>query len=407
MKRIIENPNRLEVLCGEHGILRSSCFKSIQWFHDPPLAPLVDVLRVHEYRYIHKLVERVKETQTGANSTAFKSVALDAGDTQITRDSWNAALGACGCVLKAVDLVCSEKVRNAFCAVRPPGHHLGPSGACNTEDLEESPNGSQGFCLLNNVAVGAAYACCIYRNVVQRVAIIDFDVHHGNGTEAIVKNIEERQKRCGLSAEVALLELRARVMAFASPTCKAWLDPQTDLENIFFASIHGYGGGFYPGTGADCDEATPRIINVALSPGSGSSEFRSGLRTRILPELFAFSPDIIFVSAGFDGHGKDLVGNCRLEDEDYVWVTQQLVSIANRCCGGRLVSVLEGGYNTQAGTLSPFAQSVACHVHTLMYTTPSYCCLEFGPKSAKAVERRPKRRRLNVENLQHVLPNTL
>jgi len=283
-------------------------------------------------------------------------------------------LRACGSVLQAVDMVCNEQMRNAFCAVRPPGHHLGPAGACNGKDLEDDPEGSQGFCLLNNVAVGAAYARCVYRHIIRKVAIVDFDVHHGNGTEAIVRHLGWRQEE-GTSF-IKMGGFSAKVIFPAPVTCKPWLEPESDAESVFFASIHGYGGGFYPGTGADCNQALPKIINVALRPDSSSADFRNGLRSRILPELLAFAPDMIFVSAGFDGHEDDLIGQCRCAEEDYIWVTRQLMAVANRCCQGRLVSVLEGGYNTRAETLSPFARCVAEHVRTLMHTSPNYTYLE-------------------------------
>jgi len=396
--KVPENPHRLEVLCGKHGILRSDGFKELRWASEPPPAPLVDVLRVHEYWYVHKLAERVKEVQSMTRRDPFKKLPLDKGDTRVTAESWRAALRACGCVIEAVDIICNEQSRNAFCAVRPPGHHLGPAGACNNQDLEDDPEGSQGFCLLNNVAIGAAYARCVYRHMIRKVAIVDFDVHHGNGTEAVVRNIKERQskKRAMMSLDAGA-GVSFKVLAETPPACKPWMDPESDVDNIFFASIHGYGGGFYPGTGASCHEAAPRVVNVALRPGSTSVDFRDGLRRQILPELLAFDPDIVFVSAGFDGHEDDLIGNCLCVDEDYVWVTQQLVSIANRCCQGRLVSVLEGGYNTRALGLSPFAQSVARHVRTLMHTCPNYCFLEWEHSADVFQELDSQRHRRRVE----------
>jgi len=275
-----------------------------------------------------------------------------------------------------VDLVCNEQARNAFCAVRPPGHHLGPAGACSNKDLEDDPEGSQGFCLLNNVAVGAAYARCVYRHMIRKVAVVDIDVHHGNGTEAVVRHVRWRPEDAGTTRELQVRGVSTKVTSTAPASCKPWLDPESDAESVFFASIHGYGSGFYPGTGSSCNEASPRIVNVALRPGASSADFRDGLRSKILPELLAFGPDVLFVSAGFDGHEDDLIGNCRCLEEDYIWVTKQLLSVANRCCQGRLISVLEGGYNTRAETLSPFAQCVAGHVRTLMHTSPNYCYLE-------------------------------
>lgn len=363
MTQTPENPHRLEVLCGKVGILRSPRFQALKWVDDPPAAPLVDVLRVHEYWYVHKLMERVRQVKEVAVSP-FQKLPLDGGDTKVTVESWNAALRASGAVIDAVKRVCDGEVRNAFCAVRPPGHHLGPCGACNSKDLEDDPEGSQGFCLLNNVAIGAAFARCVYRHLVHRVAIVDFDVHHGNGTEAVVRHL------LGKTDSEKSVAVRGFSLALKPPpSCKPWLDPESDVEEVFFASIHGYGGGFYPGTGAACSETSPRIINVALRPGSDSSDFRHGMRSRILPDMLAFDPDIIFVSAGFDGHESDLIGNCQFMEDDFVWATEELMGVARRCCQGRLVSVLEGGYNTRAEALSPFAQSVAAHVSTLMHST--------------------------------------
>ncbi|CAJ1452272.1 unnamed protein product, partial [Effrenium voratum] len=180
MSRIPENPHRLEVLCGESGLLRSDLFRDLRWSPEPGAAPLVDVLRVHEFWYVQKLMERVQQVPS-----INRPMAIDSGDTKVTEESWAAAMRAAGAVLEAVDQVCNDQARNAFCAVRPPGHHLGPAGAVDKQDLLDDPEGSQGFCLLNNVAIGAAYARCVYRHVIHKVAIIDFDVHHGNGTEAI------------------------------------------------------------------------------------------------------------------------------------------------------------------------------------------------------------------------------
>jgi len=368
-----ENPHRLETLCGERGVLKSDAFRDLRWVGEPAPAPLTDVLRVHEYWYVHQLMERVQLLR-GPNP--YQRLPVDGGDTKVTSDSWNAALRACGCVLEAVDQVCNEQVRNAFCAVRPPGHHLGPAGATDKQDLDDDPEGSQGFCLLNNVAVGAAYARCVYRHMIHKVAIIDFDIHHGNGTEAIVRHLKCKLNRVDKVETVSLRGFSTRISVNGPPTCKPWLDPESDAESVFFASVHGYGGGFYPGTGRDCNEASPKIVNVAMRPDSSSADFRQGFRSKVLPELKAFDPDLIFVSAGFDGHEDDLIGNSRLVEEDFVWVTQQLLSVANSCCQGRLISVLEGGYNSRAECLSPFARSVAAHVRTLMHTSPNYRYLE-------------------------------
>eukprot|EP00435_Cladocopium_sp_Y103_P019535 s3128_g4.t1 len=350
----------------------------------------VNALRVHEFWYVHKLMETVEKVRAQGHN---RPVPIDSGDTKVTPESgfpkghlrvWSngaagtgdIALYAAGAVLEAVDQVCGESARNAFCAVRPPGHHLGPAGAVDKKDLLDDPEGSQGFCLLNNVAIGAAYAKCVYRHCIRKVAIIDIDVHHGNGTEAIVRNLKyspdmPKDKKGILPYGGA----RVSVIFEKEPACKPWLDGN-DVDNVFFASIHGFGGGFYPGTGGSCSRVAPRIINAPLKKGSGPAEFRRSMRRHILPQLQEFHPDLIFISAGFDGHEDDLIGCCELSEEDYIWATQQLMAVANRCCNGRLVSVLEGGYNTRGEALSPFASAVASHVRTLMYTSLNYTYLD-------------------------------
>jgi len=263
---------------------------------------------------------------------------------------------------------------------------LGPQGAVDKQlNDHEVLEGSQGFCVLNNVAVGAAYALSNYRKLVRKVAILDFDVHHGNGTEAIVRNVMENRWRSqvpkyksvdvgdpkGTHHEIAGT---LRMKLPPTMTCKPWLDPSSDSENIFFASIHGFDEDkrFYPGSGKSCSQSSPRVINVALAPGSDSQQWRRSLRREVFPALTAFAPDLIFLSAGFDAHADDPVGNCGLTDDDYVWITRNLASIANKCCQGRLISTLEGGYNTLAENLSPLALSVAGHVRTLISTPLNY-----------------------------------
>lgn len=357
----LENPHRLEVLCGEFGVLRAESFAPLLRVDQARPAPLVDVLRVHEYRYVRSLMERV-----GRLDTPFQRIPIDSGDTKVTRQSWEAALHAAGCVLEAVDLIVSGQALRSFCAVRPPGHHLGPAGATDKEELDESPRGSQGFCLLNNVAIGAAYARCVHRAHFSKVAIVDFDVHHGNGTEAIVRGLTGSRTS---KPERVLGEVRGVQYSIAvapPPSLKPWLDPSSDPADVMFASIHGFGEDFYPGTGKECNDSMPKIVNVAMSDDATSADFRNGFRSKILPELYAFDPDILFLSAGFDGHEDDLIGNCHLVDQDFAWVTEQMVAVANRCCGGRLVSVLEGGYNSRAEAVSPLAHSVSAHVRTLM-----------------------------------------
>ena len=218
--------------------------------------------------------------------------------------SGEAALRAAGAVGAAVDAVVAKEADNAFCAVRPPGHHAEPQRA-------------MGFCLFNNAAIGALRAREVHG--LARVAVVDFDVHHGNGTQA----------------------------AF-----------ETD-GTLFYASTHQYP--LYPGTGAASETGVGNIVNVPLRPMAGSSQFRLGVTQRILPALDAFRPELVLVSAGFDAHRSDPLAQLMLDEADYTWVTEKLLEIAYRHAAGRLVATLEGGYDLPA-----LAASVAAHVRVLM-----------------------------------------
>ncbi|EED93251.1 histone deacetylase 1 HDAC Hda1p [Thalassiosira pseudonana CCMP1335] len=253
-------------------------------------SPMADVLKVHEYTYIEKTSQLCASIPDHPNAIQT----LDA-DTTVSRWSFEAALRAAGSVCEAVDKVMSGDFRNAFCAVRPPGHHAGPRGIVTCPN---DPDGSHGFCLLNNVAIGAAYARSMYRNDgIKKVAIIDFDVHHGNGTEDIVRQI---------------------------------------TPIVFFASTHGYG---------PRDREIPAGADDTYNHGLQRLELRDSYRKNVIPALLDFNPDMIFISAGFDAHRKDTMnfGYVGMIEEDYEWLTEQLVKVANTCCNGRVVSVLEGG----------------------------------------------------------------
>ena len=249
-----------------------------------------------------------------AHSASFVEALLDAvpaegrvrvdPDTVMSADSGEASRRAAGAMVAAVEAVMAGDADNAFCAVRPPGHHA---------EAERS----MGFCLFNNVAVGAFHA----REELgaDRVAVVDFDVHHGNGTQAMFE-----------------------------------ADP-----SLFFASTHEFP--LYPGTGRAEETGCGNVVNVPLRPGSGSAEFRAGMERGVFPALKDFAPDLILVSAGFDAHERDPLATLRLVEDDYSWVTERLCGIADEVCGGRLVATLEGGYDLDA-----LAASVAAHVGVLM-----------------------------------------
>ena len=223
------------------------------------------------------------------------------GDTAMNPHSLNAALHAAGAVIDGVDLVMSGQVQNAFCNIRPPGHHAGRASAA-------------GFCIFNNVAVATAHA--LEQHGLQRVAIADFDVHHGNGTEEIFHD-----------------------------------DPRVMLCSTF---RHPY----YPFRGAD--SGNDHIINVPLAAGSSGVEFRAAVTDHWLPALERFQPQLILVSAGFDAHWEDDMGGLALHETDYFWVTERLKQLAKQYAQGRIVSALEGGY-----ALHALGRSVMAHIKSL------------------------------------------
>jgi acetoin utilization deacetylase AcuC-like enzyme len=261
---------------------------------EAPEASLDDLLRVHPRRHVERILGAVPRSG---------HVGIDA-DTILSPASGEAALRAAGAVVAAVDAVVSKEADNAFCAVRPPGHHAEPQKA-------------MGFCLFNNAAIGALRAREVHG--LARVAVVDFDVHHGNGTQA----------------------------AFEAD------------GSLFYASTHQYP--LYPGTGAASETGVGNIVNVPLRPMSGSSQFRLGMTQRILPALDAFRPDLVLVSAGFDAHKNDPLAQLLLDEDDYTWVTEKLLEIACRHADGRFIATLEGGYD-----LAALGASVAAHVRVLM-----------------------------------------
>ena len=285
-----ESPARLRAILAA---LAGGKFEALHR-REAPRAAKIDITRVHPSNFVDRLLAAVPQSGHAA---------IDA-DTVLSPGSGEAALRAAGAVVAAVDAVVAGEAKNAFCAVRPPGHHAEPSHA-------------MGFCLFNNVAIGAQHARAIHG--LSRVAVIDFDVHHGNGTQA----------------------------AFES-------DPQ-----LFYASTHQMP--LYPGTGAASERGVGNILNVPLAPMSGSREFRRAFTAQILPALEEFQPELVLVSAGFDAHRSDPLAQIMLDEADYAWVTDQLVAVATRHAQGRLVSTLEGGYDLEA-----LAASAAAHVVSLM-----------------------------------------
>ena len=283
-----ESPTRLTAI-SDHLIAQG--IDAYFSYYDAPLATFEQLLRVHPAAHL----ERVKRTspETG--------IAHLDPDTAMCPHTWSAALRSAGAGCLAVDLVMGREIQNAFCAVRPPGHHAERSSA-------------MGFCFFNNIAVAAAHALAVHG--LERVAIIDFDVHHGNGTEDIFKG-NDKVLMCSI---------------FQHP--------------------------FYPYSGAENPAAN--MCNIPLPAGSGSDEFRAAITDCWLPRLHEFRPQMVFISAGFDAHYEDDMGSMKLFEQDYAFATRQMVEIAALYSEKRIVSMLEGGY-----VLSALARSVAAHLRVL------------------------------------------
>jgi len=240
----------------------------------------------------------------GIAEAALKGPRHIDGDTVVSEGTWEAALRAVGAGLAAVDAVVEGSAANAFCQVRPPGHHAEAGRA-------------MGFCLFSNAAIAGLYAR--RKHGAERIAVVDFDVHHGNGTQDIFRSDKD----------------------------------------LFYGSTHEMP--LFPGTGAATERGVGNITNVPLRAGDGGERFREAFESRILPALHNFGPDIVIISAGFDAHEDDPLANLRLVEADYLWATEKLADAANRHCNGRIVSMLEGGYD-----LTALARSVAVHVKALM-----------------------------------------
>lgn len=250
-----------------------------------------DILRVHTADYLAYLL---------AHAPARGHFAIDS-DTIMNAHTLDAARAAAGAGITAVDLIMSEQAKTAFCAVRPPGHH-----ACSDRAM--------GFCFFNNLAIAVAYA--LEKYALNRVAIVDFDVHHGNGTEEIFSG-DSRVQMCSFY--------------------QRWLFPDTGVES-----------------------RADNMLNIPVDAYTSGAALRELVRTRWMPRLSAFEPEFMFVSAGFDAHREDGMGQLGMVEADYAWITRQVVALANKTSRGRVLSFLEGGYN-----LSALGRSAAAHVRAL------------------------------------------
>ncbi|MDR1310871.1 MAG: histone deacetylase family protein [Burkholderiaceae bacterium] len=289
------HPERPERLTAVRKALKAPEFKGIPW-KDSPLGTREQLLLIHTPEY----VDRISRLRPKSGY-----VPLDGGDTVMSPGTWDAVVGCVGAACAAVDEVVSGAYQRVFCATRPCGHHAEADRA-------------MGFCVFNQAAVAVAYASKKHR--VPRVGIVDFDVHHGNGTQA----------------------------AF-------YFRPE-----IFYGSCHQ--SPFYPGTGAKHETGVDNnVVNVPLPRGCSSEVFRARMQSEMLPALQRFEPALLLISAGFDAHQRDSLGGLNLTDDDFYWITKELVSIANHCCEGKIVSILEGGYS-----LDGLATGSAAHVRALM-----------------------------------------
>ncbi|MFY9287229.1 MAG: histone deacetylase family protein [Alphaproteobacteria bacterium] len=286
-----ESPDRLRAILAE---LDKPIYQNLLR-KEAPLASRDDIARVHDEAYIEDVFDQIPPT-------GF--VKLDA-DTSVSPGSGKAALRAAGAVIAAVDDVLMGQTTNAFCAVRPPGHHAEYA----------TP---MGFCLFGNIAIGAAHALIAHK--IKHIAILDFDVHHGNGTEE-------------------------------------WA---SDEEGVLFISSHQFP--LWPGTGLATDRgAYGNILNLPLLPDTDGAGFRKVMREKALPAIDQFKPELIMISAGFDAHKDDPLAGLRLTEDDFYWITKELTALAQTHCQGRLVSSLEGGYDLKA-----LAASAGAHIKALL-----------------------------------------
>jgi len=268
-----------------------------------PLATLPQIARAHTVAHLEHLQELTQRLIADAPAGGPGHAMLDP-DTLLMRDTVQAARRAAGAAIAATDAVMAGELENAFCAVRPPGHH-----ACREQAM--------GFCFLNNVAIAARHALDVHG--LERVAVVDFDVHHGNGTQDIFQ-----------------------------------LDPR-----VAYYSTHQ--AGLFPESGLRRDRGAGNLLNILLPPGSGSLRFRNVWVEEMLPAIDDFRPQLVLVSAGFDAHLRDPQADLMLEAEDFAWITTELHALARRHAAGRLVSMLEGGYDLQA-----LAESSVAHVGSLL-----------------------------------------
>ena len=287
------HPERIERLQAILAALDTPGFAELQR-RDAEVAPRAALELAHGSEYVDAVMAAVPST----GRSQFNA------DTTLSPGSGDAALRSAGAAVQAVDAIQRGDARRVFCATRPPGHHA-------------EPDESMGFCLYSNAAIAALHAQVVHG--VQRVAVVDFDVHHGNGTQAIL----------------------------------------TGREGLFYLSTHQYP--LYPGTGSRKENRPGNILNIPLPEGTGSADYRQQFHCEAISALIDFDPELLIISAGFDAAVEDPLAGLALTTDDFAWITDELVAVANYCCGGHICSLLEGGYDLDA-----LARGVAAHVGRLM-----------------------------------------
>ena len=267
---------------------------------EPAPVDMSVVLANHSQTYVDRLQEHCRSGKSR----------IDSADSAICPDSFDTARLACGAVIRAVDAVAAGDLKNAFCVVRPPGHHA-------------ERNCSMGFCLFNNIAIAARHVVQVHG--IERVLIVDWDVHHGNGTQHSFE----------------------------------------DDGRVLFCSLHGHPDTLYPGTGYAHERGVGpgegSTLNLPMPPGAGDAEYRAAFEEQVVPAARSFQPQFVLISAGFDAHRADPLAAIELETSSFEWMTTEVLEVADECCRGKLVSMLEGGYNLDA-----LGNSAAVHLQSLI-----------------------------------------
>ena len=396
-----------------------SCNTTVEFYESKRKACLNDILKCHDIKYIKNLknlCEKINKNKNSINNSElnlnnneamedincnlnclnsnptiiaemqnsqksedslFNYQKIDC-DTYVNEYSYENIYNTTGCVFDAIDSVMNQTFQNAFVLIRPPGHHAGYYGP-----VENPVVTSSGFCIVNNVAIGSAYLKNTFREKIKKIAIVDFDVHHGNGTEEIIQMLNYKKFSKSFQYE--------KNGFFTVEDIKQinWLDFE-DAKNILFISTHIYDKAnekkFYPysgGTETNTDKNSPLypggILNIPFGLKNNLPyEYRNVFRTKVIPRLCKFKPDFIFISAGFDGHENENINqhHMSLNEFDFAFITQQIQFVANKYSEGRVVSVLEGGYNVSTGIISSFAQSALTHARFLNMSVNMCQCFD-------------------------------